>query len=180
MMGRVPMLTSDFGTVSECSRNRVPRPPQNSTTFMRRVPVSTPEEVAVDLPGALQVLELLQAGESTKFVGLLVEFDALEQVVQLLDSLPRAPAAHEAGELGRDLVEGHTIAAVIRHRRAGRHLAADEHFGHLLRNLADTIVLGVAPDVEDLAVDRLRGRLERAADRRADVLDMHHRAPGTA
>src|ERR1700730_1714737 len=28
------MLTSGFGIVSECSRKRVPSPPQNSTTFM--------------------------------------------------------------------------------------------------------------------------------------------------
>ena len=34
MIGRMPMLTSGFGMVSECSRRRVPRPPQNSTTFI--------------------------------------------------------------------------------------------------------------------------------------------------
>jgi hypothetical protein len=28
------MLTIGFGTVSECSRSRVPKPPQNSTTFI--------------------------------------------------------------------------------------------------------------------------------------------------
>src|SRR5262245_26159805 len=33
MMGRLPILTSGFGMVSECSRRRVPNPPQNSTTF---------------------------------------------------------------------------------------------------------------------------------------------------
>src|SRR5215469_11375253 len=34
MIGLGPMFTSDFGTVSECSRRRVPRPPQKSTTFI--------------------------------------------------------------------------------------------------------------------------------------------------
>src|SRR5262249_44552767 len=33
-IGRTPTLTSGFGTVSECSRRRVPRPPQKRTTFM--------------------------------------------------------------------------------------------------------------------------------------------------
>src|SRR6185436_6984105 len=42
MMGRTPTLTSGFGTVSECSRRRVPSPPQKSTTFMT-VPVVTSE-----------------------------------------------------------------------------------------------------------------------------------------
>jgi hypothetical protein len=34
MIGRMPMFTNGFGIVSECSRNRVPRPPQNNTTFI--------------------------------------------------------------------------------------------------------------------------------------------------
>src|SRR6185437_9090840 len=38
MIGRGPILTRDFGTVSECSRSRVPRPPQKSTTFIAYYP----------------------------------------------------------------------------------------------------------------------------------------------
>ena len=34
MIGRKPILTIGFGTMSECSRNRVPKPPQKSTTFI--------------------------------------------------------------------------------------------------------------------------------------------------
>src|SRR6266403_5582247 len=34
MIGRGPMFTIGFGTVSEYSRRRVPRPPQKRTTFM--------------------------------------------------------------------------------------------------------------------------------------------------
>ena len=37
MIGLTPRFTSGFGTVSECSRRRVPRPPQNRTTFIKEL-----------------------------------------------------------------------------------------------------------------------------------------------
>src|SRR5687767_2938959 len=54
MMGRWPMLTIDFGIVSEYSRSRVPKPPQNRTTF---IPLSLrgPRAAGVGLHGARAV-----------------------------------------------------------------------------------------------------------------------------
>src|SRR6185436_20511681 len=50
-MGRMPMLTSGLGMVSECSRKRVPNPPQNKTTFIpslrRRVWPDSPADALV-------------------------------------------------------------------------------------------------------------------------------------
>src|SRR4249920_153356 len=99
MIGRMPTLTSGFGIVSECSRKRVPRPPQNSTTFMMRgahgagcQSSRAPEEVFVELTGALQILQLLQARESSELVGVGRKIDALEQLPQLLGAPPGCPA----------------------------------------------------------------------------------------
>src|SRR6202453_2176516 len=54
MIGRYPMFTSGFGIVSECSRSRVPSPPQKSTTFIAPVPlVAFPSlsQAGLELPG---------------------------------------------------------------------------------------------------------------------------------
>ena len=49
-----------------------------------------------------------------------------------------------------------------------------------LRDLPDLVVLGVAADIEDLAVDHVAGSLQHAVDRAADIEDMDERAPRPA
>src|SRR5882724_2750211 len=50
MIGRCPIFTIGFGTVSEYSRRRVPRPPQKSTTFMVGIAPLTSGDLDDDLP----------------------------------------------------------------------------------------------------------------------------------
>src|SRR3990167_10496042 len=108
-IGRMPTLTKGLGIVSECSRRRVPSPPQNSTTFILGLlvgrvappcPCSTastraPVQVVVDLLRSHQILELLEPGERAEFVGVLRKLDALEQAAQFLRALGSRPARLE-------------------------------------------------------------------------------------
>src|SRR5262245_29594862 len=65
--------------------------------------MSGPVELAVDLPGALQILELLQAGERAELVSLRLHVDALEDFAELPRAIARGEAALEARQLAVNL-----------------------------------------------------------------------------
>src|SRR6185312_3218444 len=181
MMGRYPTLTSDLGIVSECSRNRVPRPPQNRTTFIPYLPgASGPEELAVDLARRLQILQFLQPCEGPELVSLRRHLDSLEHLMQLPSAIARGEVAFEAGQLAMDLVEIDAIAACVAAWGSDAHFTSRELFRDDLRELADTVVVGILTHVEDLSANRLFRRVQATHDGIADVIDVHHGAPGTA
>src|ERR1700688_2735784 len=79
-----------------------------------------------------------------------------------------------------DLVEGDPVAAIVADGSTHRDFAARKYCGHDLGKLANAVVIGVVADIEDLAIDSRRRRLERAANCLADVFDVHERSPRTA
>src|SRR5215467_1559515 len=80
-------------------------------------------------------------------------------------------------EAGPDLVETDAIVAPVGAVRIDddvriRHLSIDEP-----RNLAQRVVLRVAPDIEGLARDEADRRLQRRLDRTRDIVDVYERTP---
>src|SRR6476660_5438108 len=130
------MLTIGFGMVSEYSRNRVPSPPQKSTTFMiglspfpgecrrrglrvhRRRPVA-PAEGLVDPSGLDQVPELRRAVVAGLQV-LVSDPHLLQGGVEVLRSEGRIPAWAERRERPIQLAEVDATAGLIG-GRGGRH-----------------------------------------------------------
>src|SRR5260370_36116964 len=142
--------------------------------------MSAPVELAVDLLGRLQVLQLLETGESAKLVRLRLHPNALEQLMQLSRAVAGGVMASEAGQFAVDALEVDPVTAVVGAGRTDRNRAAGKLIRDDLCQLADSAVLVVLPDVEDPAAHRILGRHETAVDRLANVLDMHDGAPGTA
>src|SRR5579871_6993448 len=136
--------------------------PRSSTLRSRRtsaapaisslsISISPPAEFGVDLPGLLQILQLLQSRECAEGIGVGAHFDALEQLAQLSCAVAGSVAAAKPGQLGMDAVKVDPITAIVAAARADAQLAAREFLGHDRRELADAIVLGILADVEDLA-----------------------------
>src|ERR1700733_1325228 len=142
--------------------------------------ISAPEEIAVDLPGASQVANLLEPREGAVLVGFLIELDLLEACAQFLRSHARIPGATESGQLAGNLVERHAVTAVVGTGLTGGELAAWENVGNDLRNLPHPIVLRIRPDIEDLPVHRTGRSGKHTTDGGRDVLDVHDWPPRAA
>src|SRR5882762_10196291 len=104
--------------------------------------MSAPVELAVDLLGRLQVLQLLEAGEGAELVGLGCHLNAHEQLVQLADTITRAVPAAEAGQFAVDAIEADPVTAVIASGSAGGNHAAGKLVRDDLRQFPDAVVLG--------------------------------------
>ncbi len=100
--------------------------------------------------------------------------------MQLSRAVAGGVMASEAGQFAVDALEVDPVTAVVGAGRTDRNRAAGKLIRDDLCQLADSVVLGVLPDVEDPAAHRILGRHETAVDRLANVLDMHDGAPGTA
>src|SRR5688572_9860490 len=141
------MLTSGFGTVSECSRKRVPRAPQNNTTFMMRPSVPdtsiAPEQVLVDLSRLFQIAQLFQPRECAELIRVLRHLDAPEQLVELLRAAPRAPLRPKSGQLLGNLPERDAIAACIACAGADTDLATRKNAGDDRGDVPNAVVLGI-------------------------------------
>src|SRR5277367_2512844 len=142
--------------------------------------MSAPEEVVVDLAGARQVANLLQSRECAELVRFLGEFNALEARAQFFGSQASRPPAAKSRQPAGDLVEGYAVAAIVGRWLARTELTSWKHVGNDLGDFSDPVVLRILTDIEDLAIDCVGRRLECAANRGADILDVHHGAPGTA
>src|SRR6185312_1487159 len=137
-------------------------------------------EILVDLARGEQVFELLQPGEGAVVEDLLGHLDLAEDIAQLGRAAFGRPLAAEVRQVLAYLGEGDAIAAGVAAARAEAQGATREFGCHDLGDLADAVVLLVAADVEDLVMHGLARRLEREADRLADVVDMDQRPPRRA
>src|SRR6185437_6763785 len=134
-------------------------------------------EIAVELPRRDEVFQLLQARERAVVEDLLGHGDALEDLVQLAGPARRRCPAAEARQVTGDLGEGDAIASGVGAGRPEAQGAAGKGRGDELGDVADAVILLVAADVEDLAMDGVARRLNGENDRGADIADMDQRAP---
>src|SRR5262245_41973123 len=115
------MVTIGFGTFSPASRIRMPRPPQNRTTFIGECPRAIESghahrhgpaaKIVVKPPLAKPCLDALQPGESVElFAG---EAIAYVRLVELLDTALHRPLGAETRQVTADLVAVHAIAARV-------------------------------------------------------------------
>jgi hypothetical protein len=75
-------------------------------------------------------------------------------------------------------LKGGTIAAIVTARSAEGNGAAVKDLPDNGGDFANTVILLVVADIEDLVVYRLARRLQCECDRLADVLDMDQRPQG--
>src|SRR5688572_14130406 len=106
------------------------------------------------------MLQLFEAGKGAEAEQLFGELDALEEVPELEGAAPQVPAALEAGQLPRRLVEAHAVTALVGIGGAEGDIASFEHVSQAHRDVADLVVGRGAPDVEDFVVDGVSRRLE--------------------
>src|SRR5437588_3721346 len=85
-----------------------------------------------------------------------------------------------AGYFAVDALEFHAVTAVVAGGRAHRDRATGELIRDDLRQFSHAVVLGSLSHIEDLATHRGLRREQTAVDGLADILDVYHRAPGTA
>lgn len=140
----------------------------------------SPIQIVIELPGALQVLQLLQPSERTELVSIAGHIDSLEQATKFLCSAPRVPAANEPGKPRMNLVERHAVAVIVSAGRTDAEFAPREDLRNDLRDFTNAVVLRALADVEDLTVYRFGWSLGRAANRLADIFNMNDRPPRTA
>src|SRR5215213_3835212 len=124
-----------------------------------------PVEVRVDLFGRQQVLQLAQPGEGRGIELALAHVDVLEEAAHLLGALARRPFATEARQDLPDLVEAHTVAAVVAGVTAELDAAVGECLADRLGDLADAIVVVVVADIQDLVAHRLTRRFQHGRNR---------------
>src|ERR1700686_3184375 len=177
-----------WNSSTHTERAKNPRSSQWRSIFTSAAPessrvsnsMSAPVELVVDLPGRLQVHQLLNTGEGAELVRFGRHLNTLEQLTQLPRPITRGVLALEARQFAVDALEVDAVTAVVAAGRADRNCAAGKLVRDDLRQLPDPVVLRVLSHVEDLAAHRVLWRHETAIDGLADVLDMHNRAPGTA
>jgi hypothetical protein len=76
-----------------CHRVRLARAPAFLRRWVGRPGDCPPEQVRVELPGALQMAQLLEARERPRLVLRGAEIDPIEQALQLARAVLRRPAA---------------------------------------------------------------------------------------
>src|SRR4051794_31544704 len=147
----------------------------------RRHRLGEPAQVRSQVAASHQPLDLVDAAVARPLEVVEPQADGLVRLVELPRALARVPLRLEAGEDPSDLGEVGAVVALVRAGVLGElDLAAGHGLLHDLRDLADAVVLVVAPHVEGLRVDRLARRGEDGQEGAADVLDVDDGPPGAA
>src|SRR6266481_1779750 len=147
----------------------------------RRDRFGKPAQVGPEVSHAHQLLELVDAPVARPLEVLELEPQRLVGLVELPRALARVPLRLERRQQAADLGEIGAVVALVGPRTVGEGDLATRHgLLHDLGDLADPVVLIVAPDVERLRMDRLARRGEHRQEGAADVLDVDDGPPGRA
>src|SRR5262245_13096586 len=139
-----------------------------------------PKELIVNLFGADQILQLLEARERAELERFRGHVNLLEQIVELLGAAPRVPRAFEAGQMLANLIKRNAVAPIVRTLLAEGQFAAGENFRHDLCDFFHAIIVPGVADVENLVVHGVTRSRQHFGNGLADVEPVNQRTPRRA
>src|SRR5438552_4127020 len=180
------MVTIGFGTFSPASRIRMPRPPQNNTTFIalslppeasdRDLAHRAPAHARIEPPRAQEIGNPPEPHVIRKHISR--QSVLREALVELFDAAADRPLGPEAGQMPRQLAAVDPVASRVWAAAFGvPHHAVRDHLLDHPNDVVDLIVLVGGADIERLVVDRLTRRFKHCKKGARDVFDVDQWTP---